>query len=616
MKDFIKKNKKKVIFILSIIILLAIVCIYNIVKSPKEIGKIENEEIKASVETVPDGYIGIYNAQDLRNMANDLAGKYILMADINMAGEAWEPIGTNQSFAFTGIFEGNDHTISNLTIESSNQYVGMFGYVKAGTVQNLKLESVNITNSLTKVSSYTGGIVGYSTGTINNIEIISGEITGGGYTGGIVGYTTKAITQVTNRGKVTGGNTGGIVGETTGAITQATNSGEITGTGATGGIVGLTTMGVTEATNNGTIIGSTSQAIGGIAGKIEPSISTEISNIENRGIVKHIGTSSTRWVGGIVGQIYSSNYKITVTNAKNSGDISGGATGGILGIIESTIVSITEVENSGNVTGTAYVGGIVGQKYNSTNSLMIKKAINKGTITGEGNTGGILGSTSGLSKTTELTISESENSGDISGGTTGGIVGDYRGRAITNVKNSGNITGTGYVGGIAGYANDTNATITNATNSGTIVGEGNYTGGIAGQGNATIKKAENVGNVKSTKSSSNVGGIAGTTTSSIIETKNSGNIIGGTTTGGIAGNVGGTGYIQMCYSTGKIEVDLKGEGSYITGGIIGNVGGSPIIEKCYARNDIVTKGCKKGFYPRVGGLIGHLNRFNKPVMQQ
>jgi hypothetical protein len=65
---------------------------------------------------VPEGYIGIYTAEDLDNVRNDLTANYILMNDIDLSAyENWEPIGKLSTFAyydtFSGVFDGNGHSI-------------------------------------------------------------------------------------------------------------------------------------------------------------------------------------------------------------------------------------------------------------------------------------------------------------------------------------------------------------------------------------------------------------------------------------------------------------------------------------------------------------------------
>ena len=58
--------------------------------------------------SVPSGYTGIYTAQDLANISQNMAGKYILMNDIDLSGIAWKALKDR----FTGILEGNGYTLS------------------------------------------------------------------------------------------------------------------------------------------------------------------------------------------------------------------------------------------------------------------------------------------------------------------------------------------------------------------------------------------------------------------------------------------------------------------------------------------------------------------------
>lgn len=73
-------------------------------------------------DTVPEGWVGIYTAEDLDNIRNDLDGKYILMNDITFADGAapFTPIGTRQE-PFTGQLDGNGHVIRGLVIEASQE---------------------------------------------------------------------------------------------------------------------------------------------------------------------------------------------------------------------------------------------------------------------------------------------------------------------------------------------------------------------------------------------------------------------------------------------------------------------------------------------------------------
>ena len=119
------------------------------------------------------------SVQDLYAVRNDLESNYILMRDIDLTeatesggdydynGQGWLPIVLNWSYAnngsyyygdvgFSGIFDGNGHTISGLRIEGRTaDNSGLFGYVYDGTIKNLTLKDINIS-----AGSYTGGIAG------------------------------------------------------------------------------------------------------------------------------------------------------------------------------------------------------------------------------------------------------------------------------------------------------------------------------------------------------------------------------------------------------------------------------------------------------------------------
>lgn len=93
---------------------------------------------------------------------NDYAGQYIkLSSDIALSGE-WTPIGTSSNM-FAGAFDGNGHTISGLTVtDNTLGYIGLFGYVKNGTViKNLKLSNASISVSAAAQNVYAGALVGF-----------------------------------------------------------------------------------------------------------------------------------------------------------------------------------------------------------------------------------------------------------------------------------------------------------------------------------------------------------------------------------------------------------------------------------------------------------------------
>ncbi len=118
-----------------------------------------------------------------------LSACFIQIADIDAsattgwnAGAGWDPIDN-----LTGKYNGNGHTVSNLFIDRSTLYNGLFGYTTAGSeIKDLGLDNVNITGG-----DYTGGFVGYSRGTVKS-TYSKGQIssTSGNRAGGFVGYAT------------------------------------------------------------------------------------------------------------------------------------------------------------------------------------------------------------------------------------------------------------------------------------------------------------------------------------------------------------------------------------------------------------------------------------------
>lgn len=152
------------------------------------------EPMNVFAESVPSGYIPIYTIDDLYGINDNLSGNYILMNDIDLSetvpggawdsGSGWTPIGVNTtSETFSGIFDGNRHKISNMTIynsENSRGWGGLFFRV-GGTVHSLGLEEINITN-VDAAGGIAAELMGkitdcYVTGSIDN-ESVNGSAGG------------------------------------------------------------------------------------------------------------------------------------------------------------------------------------------------------------------------------------------------------------------------------------------------------------------------------------------------------------------------------------------------------------------------------------------------------
>lgn len=127
---------------------------------------------------------------ELVNQGNSLANnKIVLDNDIDLYNHQWSPIGVDKK-SFKGTFDGQNHTIKNLSIHSEMLYAGLFGLTENGKVSNLTLENVHISNPSANASSGTGAICGcpYTT-TYSNITV-TGEIqiSGFRYVGGMFGH--------------------------------------------------------------------------------------------------------------------------------------------------------------------------------------------------------------------------------------------------------------------------------------------------------------------------------------------------------------------------------------------------------------------------------------------
>ena len=177
----------------------------------------------------------VYNADGLlawnEAAQKDRSINCTLTADIDLTGKDWTPIGTSSGNSYTGTFDGGGHTITGLTVTTNDQFVGLFGYLNsAGTVKNVVMEGIQITSN--HMFGCTGGVVGYSWGTIENCSV-SGSVSGTMCVGGVVG--TQWV----------------------GSITGCSSSATVKGTVDVGGVAGQTDFGATltacYATGNVTI---------------------------------------------------------------------------------------------------------------------------------------------------------------------------------------------------------------------------------------------------------------------------------------------------------------------------------------------------------------------------
>lgn len=152
-----------------------------------------------------------------------------LDADIDMTKESWTAIRLNDGGLYTGVIEGNGHTITGLTdclLHKNN-----------GTVRNLTFIEPNISSS-----SYAGAVTGSNEGTIENCHVVGGSIESTWYqSGGIAGIHggRMAIRACSSTATVTSNkNAGGIVGYIQGPVLACYATGSVSGSNNSGAIVG------------------------------------------------------------------------------------------------------------------------------------------------------------------------------------------------------------------------------------------------------------------------------------------------------------------------------------------------------------------------------------------
>ena len=165
---------------------------------------------------------------------------------------SWQPIGENSPFS--GIFEGNGQTISNLTISRrSGDFVGLFARL-TGIINGVGLLDVDV-----RGRNSVGGLVGNNGGTISNSHSI-GQLSGGSNVGGLVGANAGTISNSYSTGQVTGSsNIGGLVGNNSRTISNSYSTGQVDGSGGSnvGGLVGA---------NSGSGMLSNSYSVGQVTG--------------------------------------------------------------------------------------------------------------------------------------------------------------------------------------------------------------------------------------------------------------------------------------------------------------------------------------------------------------
>jgi hypothetical protein len=496
--------------------------------------------------------------------------QFRLMGDIDLTGMTGT-IG-NSGTTFSGVFDGNDHTLSKFSYTTTAQYAGLFGRVNntnGGTIKNLTIEdftvagvgyvgalvgyhasglidNVKALNPVVQMSGdttalYEGGLVGRCGGTVSN-SIANGTVSATAYKhiGGLVGRLEPAgiITKSASSGSVsmsctdtTAQEVGGLVGRSYGQVLDSYSSAVVqSNRNYSGGLIGVMSAGA--LTQNCYATGSVSAE--SVAGGLVATSSASIVDSWASGNATAVST----YAGGLVG---TSGDGSSITNCHAIGNVkSNGTTGGLAGQISGTCV-VADSSASGNVVSTStYGGGLVGR---SDTGPTIRDSFATGSVISDSRSGGLLGAATSSTAVytsvlrsyatgtvaggsylgglvglgTYVNVTESWASGDVTQSAfaySGGLVGYlYNGSTVTNSFAWGDVYSLGNGGGLVGTLAHT-AAITNSYSAGAVTGTGSYIGALIGYNESTPTYSGVLWNTSANSGLSAIGG--GTTTATGI----------------------------------------------------------------------------------------------------
>ncbi|WP_295976319.1 MBG domain-containing protein [uncultured Xanthomonas sp.] len=641
------------------------------------------------------GYVGLFGTTSSNSLIRDVhLGNVSISGGYYVGGLVGYNQGAIKNVTVDGVVSGTsggigglagynlgliDNGVFNGSVNGQNTVGGVAGNNVGATIRNS-----HSTGSVTGSSSNTGGLVGYNDGGSLTNTYSTSTVSGTSSVGGLVGTNQNAgsIKNSYATGSVTGSSSmvGGLVGmnyQSTIANTYATGS--VTATASVGGLVGVNNAGgasvssssVSNSYATGAVISTNNNNVGGLIGANSGSVSNASWDVDSTGQANAIssggggsatnltsfgsnnryshsnygnlgtwallagtsnvyvasdGVGSPAWImiEGQTRPFLASEYSTTIGNAHQlqlmaynmaanyslSADIDASQTAGSNASGMWSSAGFSPVGDSNNAFtgslnganraisgltiargGTSYVG-LFGNT--SAASRIVNLALTGATVTGTAYVGGVAGFNAG-------TLSGIRVTGTMSG--TGNFIGGLSGYnnagTITGAQTSGSVVGSGgpysgnYVGGLIG--SNAGGTI-NASSSSSTVSGGSSVGGLVGndyQGNYSNVQASGSATSTSTASGDHVGGLIGNANQSQIQNASaSGNVTATTThAGGLLGQAS-TVTLTNVQASGSVS------GSNYVGGLIG------VANRGTITNAHATGGASGVNY--VGGLVGNL----------
>lgn len=527
-----------------------------------------------------------------------------LYKDINLGGMEWAPIGKNDStYWFNGNFDGDGHTISNLTItqKTDGGFLGLFGCSR-GTIKNLFIKNVNINAAYGEKAA--GAICAANYGTIEKCGVDSGTIVDkSSGIGGISGRNYGTISQCYNKADLTteNGKAAGISGMNyQGTIENCYNAGTITQTGTNenylaGGICSDNNGGIVKyCLNFGKVISANGVGYG--VSKDNGTVTECYYDEDVCGNLNGDGTAMTS------AELCDSSF----TDSLNSNWESGSESGETNGRYRTAIYTYPSLKGVGTAVKTdgkqQYDFSISGNGKTYEDFTYIETAEDFKNIANNLSGNYVLKNDIDFKGEVIEPIGDSESvtgsglsmpfSGNFSGdghkilnvtvkrelGSYSGLFGANKG-TIINLSVEADVSGTAYVGGICA-SNASGSRIADCSFSGTVNGTKSYVGGICGENKGGIMRCVADGTVSG---DSNVGGICGSNNSSngnIENCLNSSDVTRKSSNGNIGGIVGqsiNNSTVNYCISIGK----TSGTDSSSIGGVCGYAYGATITNSYF-----------------------------------
>lgn len=513
------------------------------------------------------GYVGTLQDVDGDGNDDELSAT---VTNVSVQGTVSNTSGRAGGFCGNSVFAEFTDCDADVTVSSNGSDVGGFVGKSQQTVKFTRCNvKANVSSSAAE-KNRTAGFVGYlqtTTSSFDDCHVLEGsKVTDNsaktastvGFYGGLIAYdgstVSNTITKCTVDADINTANcqsVGGLVGNVGGGgditIDQSNFEGSISGTNQLAGLIAYT-----EKAKNITVTNSHSEAI--ITGG---------------------NTTGSHYCVGLIGYAKVS-QNITMTGCHSAGSITSGGSSnaGLIGAVDSGVVTVEDSYSTADVTGNNNVGGLFG---NMAASATIKSSYYAGAkLSANQTVGGIVGN----SKFTSMTDCYVHTEMTTKGKSIGGLIGSQTPNiSISGCHFSGSIVAAEQnVGGLVGYA-------------------------ISGQ--VTMTKSYSTGSITLSVNKNNVGGLLGYLSKfTLTDSWSSMDVTsGGQAIGGIVGMMSAPSTIRNCYATG----DVTGRAS--TGGIVGmtynNADGNDIQNSVFWGTVTNTKTSSAQY--AAGAIIGCVN---------